>query len=512
MVVKVAAAETISNSRGQLESEDVELLFLTRVNSERLHQHDYHIVNVSISTHKSSYTVHLSKPEDLFHAEDLELNEDQAEELRCLYSGTIISGSGKKAGIASLSSCHHEKGFEGFLFLENEHFHITPASSQNDEHHSILNLLHRSQRSTIKFNHKVRHKISSPKTPTGPYIRHDTKRPSLKELQKAREEMLKNQESLEDESEDDDEDDKVEPSALNLATSSINCDSTEDPSCKSTEPQAAFAARRQNIRRKPGKKSVKRVIELAIFTDERFWRKWASMHPTDTEKKINQYILALVNNMNYLYNQPSMKEKLSFRLVNVGIQKETPKGLKATAFADNYLDSFCAYAADKNKKGTVWDHAMMLSGFDLLDDRGSPGNIGIAFTAVMCLRTLSCSLIEYRNGFESTFTAAHEIGHSLGMEHDGDDLNKNCHSSKFLMAPAAEPGQRNWSPCSNQNLANFLKSGDPRPKAKDNICYMLYCQGSLKRISEAHPALEGTSCGVGGTKRIMPITSSGKTA
>jgi len=68
--------------------------------------------------------------------------------------------------------------------------------------------------------------------------------------------------------------------------------------------------------------------------------------------------------MNYLYTQPSLKEKLSFRLVHLGIQKETPKGLKPTAFAENYLDSFCAYAAKKNSKGIAWDHAMMLSGYD----------------------------------------------------------------------------------------------------------------------------------------------------
>lgn len=75
--------------------------------------------------------------------------------------------------------------------------------------------------------------------------------------------------------------------------------------------------------------------------------------------------------------------------------------------------------------------------------------------------------MKYHKGFETVFTAAHEMGHSLGMEHDGESFNKKCDPANFLMAAIAGPGQINWSQCSNQNVKNFLASGDPRASVKD---------------------------------------------
>lgn len=60
-----------------------------------------------------------------------------------------------------------------------------------------------------------------------------------------------------------------------------------------------------------------------------------------------------------------MKEKISFRLVQIRIQQKTPAGLKVTSKGDSYLDSFCNFAGKKDDKGIAWDHAMMLTGLDL---------------------------------------------------------------------------------------------------------------------------------------------------
>lgn len=70
-----------------------------------------------------------------------------------------------------------------------------------------------------------------------------------------------------------------------------------------------------------------------------------------------------------------MGPKISFRLVNVGIQQDIPNGLTPSTTAERYLDNFCKFAGQKDKNGAIWDHAMMLSGLELKDQTGGD-NLG----------------------------------------------------------------------------------------------------------------------------------------
>lgn len=74
----------------------------------------------------------------------------------------------------------------------------------------------------------------------------------------------------------------------------------------------------------------------------------------------------------------------------------------------------------------------------------------------MCNKTYSCSVVEAKT-FRSIMTAVHEIGHSLGMEHDGKKHNFKCPSSGYIMSHAGgDVGKIAWSPCSKNNLKAFL--------------------------------------------------------
>lgn len=85
-----------------------------------------------------------------------------------------------------------------------------------------------------------------------------------------------------------------------------------DPPCKSLPPViSSLSGNRRTPRRKQQRKgpssskravasttpSKIRVVELAVFTDEKLYKTWQSRFPKDTTAKMNQYVLAVVNNV-----------------------------------------------------------------------------------------------------------------------------------------------------------------------------------------------------------------------
>ena len=82
--------------------------------------------------------------------------------------------------------------------------------------------------------------------------------------------------------------------------------------------------------------------------------------------------------------------------------------------------------------------------------------IGLAWVSGMCHPEYSCTINEGHN-FESVYVIAHEMGHNLGMNHDGESNSGNhCDSNKYLMSPVLGPGKVTWSSCSNKELQQFL--------------------------------------------------------
>jgi len=103
----------------------------------------------------------------------------------------------------------------------------------------------------------------------------------------------------------------------------------------------------------------------------------------------------------------------------------------------------------------------------------------------MCLKSWSCSVSE-GSSFISSLIITHELGHSLGMEHDGIGINKKCDQNKFIMSPVTGPGKTKWSLCSQQNLKNFIASGNPQPNQKDptSVPKCLYAQRNSRETKQ----------------------------
>uniref|UniRef100_A0A1I7VWI7 Peptidase M12B domain-containing protein n=1 Tax=Loa loa TaxID=7209 RepID=A0A1I7VWI7_LOALO len=279
-------------------------------------------------------------------------------------------------------------------------------------------------------------------------------------------------------------------------------------------------------------------VELAIFVDEMLWKLFNSKYGIDASSKLQDYALTMLNNIQIMYHQPSAIPKLSFHVVRFEVLTTQPSAMAAhlhnNGNAQKYLDRFCKY--QRNLGSRDWDHALMLTGYDIHRGTGSRSISGIARLDGMCDPWNTCTLAEGLD-FTSAFIGTHELGHSVGMRHD----EPYC-PAKHIMSSSLGPGKVTWSLCSLRDYHAFLQRLDsrgknclrvsnlpqkltmradlkpgqvynadtqchimhgqgyrqitPRQDHYDGICYMMWCgQSSFGRIITSHPALEGTFCG-----------------
>lgn len=112
------------------------------------------------------------------------------------------------------------------------------------------------------------------------------------------------------------------------------------------------------------------------------------------------------------------------------------------------------------------DHATLITGYDLRSSDLQNDLLGVAYTFGVCSEEPT-SLVEESFTEQTANTLAHEIGHSLGMHHDGD-ANSCPADDFFVMAPtSALPTTRakasnpwTFSPCSVEVLTSFLALSD----------------------------------------------------
>ncbi|XP_014916135.1 A disintegrin and metalloproteinase with thrombospondin motifs 2-like [Poecilia latipinna] len=126
------------------------------------------------------------------------------------------------------------------------------------------------------------------------------------------------------------------------------------------------------------------------------------------------------------------------------------------------LENVCRWAFLQQKQDTgdaeYHDHAIFLT----RQEFGPTGMQGYAPVTGMCHPVRSCTL-NHEDGFSSAFVVAHETGHVLGMEHDGQ--GNRCGDEVpmgSIMAPLVQAAfhRFQWSRCSMQELGRYLHSYD----------------------------------------------------
>ncbi|XP_076346368.1 A disintegrin and metalloproteinase with thrombospondin motifs adt-1-like [Tachypleus tridentatus] len=289
--------------------------------------------------------------------------------------------------------------------------------------------------------------------------------------------------------------------------------------------------------RVPREAVERKIVELGVFVDKELYNTYLKKYPTRAKNKLMQAVLAIINEVELVYNYDSLKEKLKIVIAKLEILSGAGPNT-AGGDIDKYLDNFCIWQERNNPSDSAeghWDYAILLTGLDVYKEANTKV-IGLAWVNGMCRENYSCSISE-GNTFEAGFVIAHEMGHSLGAQHDG--YGNSCDKDAFLMSAKTGAGKVSWSSCSNSYIQKFFREGmgnclsdNSSPPSVDlvhaasgllpgeqyslteqcqlaigpehtayqtsedpfnNVCKELWCR-ELEWARASHPALDGSSC------------------
>uniref|UniRef100_A0A4W5NS04 ADAM metallopeptidase with thrombospondin type 1 motif 2 n=1 Tax=Hucho hucho TaxID=62062 RepID=A0A4W5NS04_9TELE len=179
------------------------------------------------------------------------------------------------------------------------------------------------------------------------------------------------------------------------------------------------------------------------------------------KEHVQKYLLTLMNIVNEIYHDHSLGARINVVLVRI-IMLGYGKSMSLIELGNpsQSLENVCRWAFLQQKQDTgdseYHDHAIFLT----RQEFGPTGMQGYAPVTGMCHPVRSCTL-NHEDGFSSAFVVAHETGHVLGMEHDGQGnrCGDEVHMGS-IMAPLVQAAfhRFHWSRCSQQELGRYLQS------------------------------------------------------
>ncbi|XP_052054919.1 A disintegrin and metalloproteinase with thrombospondin motifs 3 [Apodemus sylvaticus] len=197
-------------------------------------------------------------------------------------------------------------------------------------------------------------------------------------------------------------------------------------------------------------------IEVLLGVDDSVVRFHGKEH-------VQNYLLTLMNIVNEIYHDESLGVHINVvlvRMIMLGYAKSI--SLIERGNPSRSLENVCRWACQQQKPdpnhAEHHDHAIFLT----RQDFGPAGMQGYAPVTGMCHPVRSCTL-NHEDGFSSAFVVAHETGHVLGMEHDGQ--GNRCGDETAMgsvMAPLVQAAfhRYHWSRCSGQELKRYIHSYD----------------------------------------------------
>ncbi|XP_039628767.1 A disintegrin and metalloproteinase with thrombospondin motifs 14 isoform X2 [Polypterus senegalus] len=194
-------------------------------------------------------------------------------------------------------------------------------------------------------------------------------------------------------------------------------------------------------------------IEVLLAVDDSVVRFHGKEH-------VQNYVLTLMNIVDEIYHDESLGTHINIvlvRIIMVGYRQSV--SLIERGNPSRSLEQVCRWAHSQQRAdpdhSEYHDHAIFLTRQDF-------GPAGYAPVTGMCHPLRSCTL-NHEDGFSSAFVVAHETGHVLGMEHDGQG-NRCADETSMgsIMAPLVQAAfhRYHWSRCSKQELNRYIHSYD----------------------------------------------------
>jgi len=240
-----------------------------------------------------------------------------------------------------------------------------------------------------------------------------------------------------------------------------------------------------------------KTIEVGVYIDRHLYKNMEEVLKTGDEAKVKARLLRMVHSLflqveAFLMN-PTFSSKGGFRIIINGItiyQKYGPLESEwdSQKLATQMLRKFQAFANKVNSQcdgdRDSYDAMVLLTGrYDYRDMRPG-GSIGYALTGQVCTIAPTVTLtlrLDQQGGHSLVMPRllAHEFGHLLGSDHDGDVAKSThsiykkvprvpCPSGQSLMSPTVGMEMQTWSECTRKMIdAEF----DRREGKKKNCFY-----------------------------------------
>ncbi|XP_055344658.1 A disintegrin and metalloproteinase with thrombospondin motifs 16-like [Paramacrobiotus metropolitanus] len=216
-------------------------------------------------------------------------------------------------------------------------------------------------------------------------------------------------------------------------------------------------------------------LAIAVFVDQTMAGLLQQQYTTLDEQ--TNAVLAALNAVQVLFDDDSFGQPKLRIVVKRIIIDQTGKTFKGDGEAEQYLLDFCQYQDQLGSAvgGTDWDVTVALTGLDIygvLDDVRKDqmyagiqfpdnrvyGVTGLTFTGGACRAHRNCVVAEFRKEMENVDTIAHELGHALGMSHDGSSNTCSSYSGNIMSLSSAKQ-RLGWSACSVKSFHDFLTNG-----------------------------------------------------